>query len=75
MHYNSKLSKVNDKINFLERKLFEHSQLIDELTINFCKLEFLPTKQNREQNNFQYYVKRNEGETIFNYFIRYYYYK
>ena len=75
MHYNSKLSKVNKKINFLERKLFEHSQLIDELTINFCKLEFSPTKQNRGQNTFQYYVKRNEGETIFNYFIRYYYYK
>ena len=70
MHCNSKLSKVDEKIKFLERKLFEHSQLIDELTTDFYKRKLLPSKnykQKRRQDTFQDCIKRNKGEIFFNF--------
>ena len=67
MHCNSKLSKVDEKNKFLEGKLLEHTQLIDELTIYFCKLELSPTKQKRKQFTFQDYIKINKGEVLFDF--------
>ena len=73
MHCNSKLFNVNQKIKFLERNLFENSQLINELTTNFCKLKLSPTKQKRRQNTFQDHIKRNKGEELFDFFKHCYY--
>ena len=76
MHCNSKLSKVDEKIKFLERKLLQHSQLIDELTTNFYKLKLLPSKslkQKRGHDTFQGYIKKDKGEILFIFFKNYFY--
>ena len=44
MHSFSKLSNVGEKINFLERKLFKHSQIIEELETELKKIKFTPNK-------------------------------
>ena len=44
MHSFSKLSNVGEKINFLERKLFNHSQIIEELETELKKIKFTPNK-------------------------------
>ena len=67
MHCNSKLSIIDDKINFLERKVFKYSQVIDELTLNIGKLNFLPTKKltkNKRQNVLQNCIKQSKGKSL-----------
>ena len=71
MHCNSKLFKVDEKIKFLERNLFDYSQLIDELAKSFYKIKFSPSKnsaQKRGQNTFQNHIKRNKGKKFLNFF-------
>ena len=73
MHCNTKLLNVNTKIKLLERSLFEHFQLIDKLTTNFCKLKLPPTNQKRGQNTFLDLIKRNKGKGLFDFSKHCYY--
>ena len=64
MHFFSKLSNVDEKINFLEQKLFKHSQIIEELETEFGKIKFLPIKnsiQSRKSFLLKNYVKKSKG--------------
>ena len=65
MHYYSKLSRIDKKIDFLELKLFEDSHFIDDLAKKIDKFKFQPTecsKETREGMIFQNLIKQNKGE-------------
>ena len=67
MHYCFKLSKTDKKIEFLELKLFKHSNYIDDLAKKVDKLKFPPTKHSneaKERNMFQKCIKQNKGEFL-----------
>ena len=64
MHCNSKLSRVDENIYFLERKLFDHSQYIDGLATSFEKLKLSPNKNikpNEEENITENHIKQTTG--------------
>ena len=64
MHFFSKLSNVDEKINFLDQKLFKHSQIIEELETELGKIKFLPiksSKQSRRPFLLKNYVKQTKG--------------
>ena len=68
MNSNSKLWKIDDTIYFLEQKLFEHSQIIDELELNFEKLKFVPNsspKQPRKQSFFENNINLKKGNFFY----------
>ena len=64
MNFKSKMSSTDKKIKFLERKLFDQSQSIDELTRNFDKLFSIGKKStfSRRQTNFEDRITKNKGE-------------
>ena len=65
MHYCSKLSRTDKKIEFLELKLFKHSNYIDDLAKKVDKLKFPPSKysnETKERNMFQKCIKQNKGK-------------
>ena len=67
MHYCSKLSRTDKKIEFLELKLFEDSHFIDDLAKKVDKLKFPSTKysnETKERNMFQKCIKQNKGEFL-----------
>ena len=56
MHCISKLWNLDNKVYFLEQKLFEHSKIIDELELTFRKIRVLPVssaRQPRKQSFFE----------------------
>ena len=68
MLYKSKLSIVDEKIDFLERKLFEYSKIIDELATSFEKLKFSLNKKSIQagrENIFESHIKHNIGSFVF----------
>lgn len=67
MHCNSKLTKFNERIKFLEKKLYDNSMFIDDLATKLNKLKFSSIKKSkhtREQNLLQNYVDKNKGKVI-----------
>ena len=65
MNCNSKLWNLDDKIYFLEQKLFENSKIIDELELNLKKLKVLPNssqKQPRKQWFSEYNINLKKGK-------------
>ena len=65
MHCNSKLSRIDEKIDFLERKLFEHCMIIDEFETSLKKLKVLSTSasiQFRKQSFFESKISPNKGK-------------
>ena len=65
MHCNSKLWNLNEKIYFLEQKLFVQSHNIDELELNFKKLKVLPIssqKQLRKQSFSENNINLKKGK-------------
>ena len=69
-----KMSSTDEKIKFLERKLFDQSQSIDELTKTFDKL-FSTNKNSKfcgRQTNFEYGITQNRGEMVLCFYIFYY---
>ena len=69
MNFNSKISSTDEKIKFLERKLIDQSQFINELTKNFEKL--FSTKNNPKfswrQTNFEDDITKNKGNILLNF--------
>ena len=63
MNSKSKTASTDDKFKFLERKLFDESQTIDELTKTFDKL--FSTYKNLKfcgtQTNYEYGITQNRG--------------
>ena len=58
----SKLSSTDEKIQFLEKKLFDQSKSIDELTKTFEKL--FSTNKNPRYSNLEELITQNKG-TVF----------
>ena len=68
MHCNSKIWNIDEKICFLEQKLFEHTKIIDELELSLKKLKVLPyisPKQPRKQLFFEKYVNLKKGKLFY----------
>lgn len=63
----SNISNLDQNILFLERKLIENSQLINNLALNFEKLNILTFKRSssRRSNVFENHVEQNEGIVLF----------
>ena len=64
MHCNSKLSRVDENIYFLERKLLEYSKIIDGLATSFEKLKLSLNKNikpTEEENISENHIKQTKG--------------
>ena len=76
MHCNSKIWNIDEKICFLEQKLFEHTKIIDELELSLKKLKVLPyisPKQPRKQSFFENNITLKKGKFVYivNLYIKY----
>ena len=67
MHCNTKLSRIDEKIDVLERNLLKHCQLIDGLAKNFDSLNLVPTKKSKKtklHNITECHVEQAKGEQL-----------
>ena len=65
MNCNSKLWNLDDKIYFLEQKLFEHSKIIEQLELNLKEIKVFPfssPKQPRKQSLSENSINHKKGK-------------